>query len=47
MGGWNWEPVNYDHVDFQYDWIEPTIKMVAEAMSLHVVQEEDIVQKLE
>ena len=32
MGGWNWDQVDYDHVDFKYPWIEKFIKLAADYM---------------
>lgn len=33
MGGWNWNQIDYDHIDFKYPWIEQLIKLVADYMA--------------
>lgn len=42
MGGWRLEPIDWDHIDFQYNWIETYIKTAAHYMETHT--EEAIVE---
>lgn len=45
MGGWNWNQIDLDHIDFQYPWIEQLIKLAAQAMGTGASQDE-VVQLL-
>lgn len=45
MGGWNWEPSNHDHIDFEHEWMEREIKRVAK-MLFNNISELDIIDYL-